>query len=1058
MKKSSLIDLNVFRKVLIGLGISSSLFYPNNALADSYLTSKNEVTTTVQQTKKITGNVTNTAGEPIIGATVLEKGNTTNGTITDIDGNFTINLPANATLSISYIGYITQEIQVGYQTSFKVVLKDDTKTLDEIIVVGYGSQKKANLTGAVSSVKMDEALGDRPLLNAADALQGAVPGLFVSNGGNAPGTSKSFQIRGAYSLGVKNSDGTYGNTIKPLVLIDNVEGDIDMINPEDIESINVLKDAASAAIYGSRGANGIIIVTTRSGSSEGSKPTIRINSYGGVKERLLKGIQRTRPEDWKIKAEQIYAEMGRPTSGAHASMVDDMKKVYVASDVLGTQTDWVEETIKLGYIQNHQISVSGGSKNVNYYASGSFLDEKGIVITDRYKKFNLNAKVDAKINDKLEFGVNVNAVVDSQRAYRSGSQSNINQVFRDAMYIPVRHTAETIEWARLSDPTLNIGDYAHEYHFSKVPYNGEYISVKNAGGNNGISTTLERNDRTGYIKALGNIYLQYQPVKGLILKSSFGGYASMMDYKFYQSSLAHNNGKTSGQYKTAKVIDWLNENIATYTPNLGENHSLSILAGYTVQKTTGYNSNMTASDFPTDNIQTLNAGIINSGNTTEYEELLLSALGRVTYSYKGKYLASVSSRWDGSSRFGINNKWGYFPSVSLGWRISEESFFTPVKKIIDELKIRASFGASGNKNIGNYQAFGLLSQSNAVINNKVTPGYTQISSENKDLGWERTYQYNGGFDLGMFNNRLRINLDAYYTITDKLLLEREISSMTGQTNQLVNMGKMSNTGYEIEITTQNIQTKDFSWSTSLNIAQNFNKVLNLGGVDKIISSPKGEEKRPTYFVTEVGKPLVQFYGFVVEKEIPNEGLISPVWPVDVKPELVHVKDLDGNGKIDDDDMVAQGSPYPKVTWGMTNDLKWKDFDLNVVVQGSHGNKVFNIDEHYAQSQWNGKLLPEYQNSYNNIKHKASACWFIEDASFIAIRSINLGYTLPKNIMKNCSLRVYASIYNPCYFLLGDYKGYNPEGIKSFDTPLIDGYQSGAMPLARTYTLGFNFQF
>ena len=263
MKKSSLIDLNVFRKVLIGLGISSSLFYPNNALADSYLTSKNEVTTTVQQTKKITGNVTNTAGEPIIGATVLEKGNTTNGTITDIDGNFTINLPANATLSISYIGYITQEIQVGYQTSFKVVLKDDTKTLDEIIVVGYGSQKKANLTGAVSSVKMDEALGDRPLLNAADALQGAVPGLFVSNGGNAPGTSKSFQIRGAYSLGVKNSDGTYGNTIKPLVLIDNVEGDIDMINPEDIESINVLKDAASAAIYGARAAGGVILVTTK---------------------------------------------------------------------------------------------------------------------------------------------------------------------------------------------------------------------------------------------------------------------------------------------------------------------------------------------------------------------------------------------------------------------------------------------------------------------------------------------------------------------------------------------------------------------------------------------------------------------------------------------------------------------------------------------------------------------------------------------------------------------------------------------------------------------------
>lgn len=519
------------------------------------------------QTKIVTGQVIDVTHSPLPGVNILVKG-TTIGCITDIDGNYSISVPDLEAdiLVFSYIGFTQKEVACKGQPKINVTLTEDQQQLDEVVVVGYGVQKKSHLTGSISKIK-NENLGQLPVSRADQALVGKLAGVQIQNVSAQSGASPKIQIRGIGSISADTN---------PLIVVDGypIPGDLSDVDMNDVESIEVLKDAASAAIYGSRGANGIIIVTTRSGSSEGSKPTIRINSYGGVKERLLKGIQRTRPEDWKIKAEQIYAEMGRPTSGAHASMVDDMKKVYVASDVLGTQTDWVEETIKLGYIQNHQISVSGGSKNVNYYASGSFLDEKGIVITDRYKKFNLNAKVDAKINDKLEFGVNVNAVVDSQRAYRSGSQSNINQVFRDAMYIPVRHTAETIEWARLSDPTLNIGDYAHEYHFSKVPYNGEYISVKNAGGNNGISTTLERNDRTGYIKALGNIYLQYQPVKGLILKSSFGGYASMMDYKFYQSSLAHNNGKTSGQYKTAKVIDWLNENIATYTPNLGENHSL----------------------------------------------------------------------------------------------------------------------------------------------------------------------------------------------------------------------------------------------------------------------------------------------------------------------------------------------------------------------------------------------------------------------------------------------------------------------------------------------------
>lgn len=1004
------------------------------------------------QSKIATGTVVDGSDMPLIGVNIIVKG-TTEGAITDIDGNFSLNVPnpAQDVLVFSYIGYLSKEVPVKGGSVFNVTLLEDQQQLDEVVVVGYGVQKKSHLTGSISKVK-NENLGQLPVSRADQALVGKLAGVQIQNISAQSGASPKIQIRGLGSI----SAGT-----EPLIVVDGypIPGDLSDIDMNDVESIEVLKDAASAAIYGSRGANGIIIVTTRSGNAEGSKPKLNVNVYGGVKQRLLSGIKRSTPEQWRQYAKNVYNSMGNPTTGDHGQMVEDMKKVNAAADLLGYQTNWEDETIEMGYIQNYQMSVSGGSKSVNYYAGASFLDEKGIVITDHYKKFNLNTKVDVKVNEKLDFGITVNATVDKQRVYRSGTQSNINQVFRDATYLPVRHTAETIEYARLVNPALNIGDYAHEGHFAKMPYEGGYVNLKNAGGNNGISTTLERFDNHNNIKAYGNVYLQYKPIKGLILKTSFGGYASMYDNDFYQSSLAHNNGQTNGQYKTKKIIDWLNENIATYTPELGKDHAVSMMAGFTVQRTDGYSSNMTASGFPTDNIHTLNAGIIKTGTTNESEELLLSALARVTYSYKDRYLASVSSRWDGSSRFGADNKWGYFPSLSLGWRISEEAFFASLKNTVNEFKLRASYGASGNKSIGNYKAFGLLSPSNAVINNAVTPGYAQTSSANPELGWERTFQYNGGFDLGLFNNRIRINVDGYYTITDKLLLEREISSMTGQTNQLVNMGKMSNTGYEIEVTTQNVMSDNFRWSTSFNVAQNFNKVKDLGGVDKIVTSPAGEEKRPTYFLSQVGKPLVQFYGYVVEKEIPNDAIISPVWPIDVSPELVHVKDLDGNGVIDENDMVSYGSPYAKVTWGMTNDFTWKDFDLNIVMQGSHGNKVFNIDQHYAQSQWNGKLLTSYQNAHNNIKHKAAAGWFVQDASFIAVRSINLGYTVPKQLMKGSSLRVYASVYNPLYFAIGDYKGYNPEGVNRFtDNPLTYGYQSGAMPLARTYTIGLNLSF
>lgn len=672
MKKSSLIDLNVFRKVLIGLGISSSLFYPNNALADSYLTSKNEVTTTVQQTKKITGNVTNTAGEPIIGATVLEKGNTTNGTITDIDGNFTINLPANATLSISYIGYITQEIQVGYQTSFKVVLKDDTKTLDEIIVVGYGSQKKANLTGAVSSVKMDEALGDRPLLNAADALQGAVPGLFVSNGGNAPGTSKSFQIRGAYSLGVKNSDGTYGNTIKPLVLIDNVEGDIDMINPEDIESINVLKDAASAAIYGARAAGGVILVTTKrpKGASR-----FELNYNNNFAFGKAVNLPKQAPLMDYLQAyldcgySDAYWSLGSPSVSKWMEYLTAYQKDPSSFNTVGdgiyvdesgvpyylNEKDLYKNFMETSFQMTHNISASGGTDKLRYRISGGYNSNDGVLISDR---------------DKFE-RMNVNSFI----------SANVTKWFTQEITMSYAHSLQT-----------SPGGMGGVYNTRLVSYypEGELPASVNTLADEDLPLFTPRNQIL-YSNPVNNkndnprIFLKsiLKPLKGLEAVFEYTFDKNIYDYHWYTGQYDYTT--IQGGSSKSFVDDYLRKykqhtnynsiNVyATYNKDFG-NHHFKVMAGFnqesSYQETLDtYSYNQAVLDVPA-----MSSGTGTIKATDSYSEYAIrGGFFRVNYNYLDKYLLEVNGRYDGSSKFPKSSRFGFFPSVSAGWQIAQERF------------------------------------------------------------------------------------------------------------------------------------------------------------------------------------------------------------------------------------------------------------------------------------------------------------------------------------------------------------------------------------------------
>ena len=803
MKKSSLIDLNVFRKVLIGLGISSSLFYPNNALADSYLTSKNEVTTTVQQTKKITGNVTNTAGEPIIGATVLEKGNTTNGTITDIDGNFTINLPANATLSISYIGYITQEIQVGYQTSFKVVLKDDTKTLDEIIVVGYGSQKKANLTGAVSSVKMDEALGDRPLLNAADALQGAVPGLFVSNGGNAPGTSKSFQIRGAYSLGVKNSDGTYGNTIKPLVLIDNVEGDIDMINPEDIESINVLKDAASAAIYGARAAGGVILVTTKrpKGASR-----FELNYNNNFAFGKAVNLPKQAPLMDYLQAyldcgySDAYWSLGSPSVSKWMEYLTAYQKDPSSFNTVGdgiyvdesgvpyylNEKDLYKNFMETSFQMTHNISASGGTDKLRYRISGGYNSNDGVLISDRdkFERMNVNSFISADVTKWFTQEITMSYAHSLQTS--PGGMGGVYNT-RLVSYYPEGELPASVN--TLADEDLPLFTPRNQILYSNP--------VNNKNDNPRI-----------FLKSI------LKPLKGLEAVFEYTFDKNIYDYHWYTGQYDYTT--IQGGSSKSFVDDYLRKykqhtnynsiNVyATYNKDFG-NHHFKVMAGFnqesSYQETLDtYSYNQAVLDVPA-----MSSGTGTIKATDSYSEYAIrGGFFRVNYNYLDKYLLEVNGRYDGSSKFPKSSRFGFFPSVSAGWQIAQERFMNSTRHWLDGLKLRASYGVIGNQNINPYTFTPSMSVNNKATSWIIDDTYvTSISSlpalVSQNFTWEKVGTINVGLDVNLFNNRLSGVFEWYQRNTNGMLAPGvQLPAVVGASAPYQNTADMLTRGWELSL-------------------------------------------------------------------------------------------------------------------------------------------------------------------------------------------------------------------------------------------------------------------
>ncbi|MBN7809765.1 TonB-dependent receptor [Algoriphagus sp. H41] len=1006
----------------------------------------------------IEGQVLDNQGLEIPGVNILVKG-TVNATVSDIDGKFKISAKPTDTLIFSFIGYTTQEILVGNQKILSITMGEDLTQLDEVVVVGYGTQKKSHLTGAVSKFE-NSNLGDLPTVRADQALQGKIAGVQIQNTTSEAGVSPSIRIRGNSSIGANN---------EPLVVVDGfpTPDGLSFINPNDIESIEVLKDAASAAIYGSRGANGVIIVTTKNGIPD--KPTFTFKMFSGLNNPYKVHDMLTSQE----YAEMLWEEQTR--GGAGPTIHEQ------AAWSVDNVTDWQEEGLRTGVISSYQLGVSGGKKDLTYLISAGYNDEKGMLINNDFQRFNFRAKLDAKLGKMLKVGVNFNPSYTKKVL----PAANFTDYFRTPSFMPVKHTEETSALTGIP-----VGEWAHGRHFSNVLYEfttpaGTPVSTTSARpwstSNNNPKFISDNDHRVdNQYRMLASTYFQVDLSKNLFLKFSQGAYFTNRVQEEYRNTNTNREGDPNrGSYANNLRVDLLSENIISYSKSF-EDHDISAVGGFTAQKVTNSYANIVGTNFPTDYVPTLNGATVidlEGTNTLKDETLLLSYLARVSYAYRNKYLFSASARTDGSSLFGPENKWGWFPSVSAGWVMSEEEFMKG-SRVVDMLKLRASYGVTGNNDIENYAYVNRLYPENYPLGagtGTLTPGLAQSGTTlaNKAIAWERTFSGNVGVDIGFLENRINLSLEAYRSETDQLLLRQPTLAITGFTEYWNNIGKIQNKGFEMELHSNNINKTKFQWTTSLNLSTVRNKLVEFSGEERVLSY--GE--RSEIYLAEVGQPYIQFFGYKAigvwntQEEINN----NPSNSLD-RPGGLRLMDANNDGQIDDDDRVVLGNPFPDFTWGITNNFTFGNFDLSILLQGVQGIDVFNGDGHYNETKRTNRkyvenrwVSPESPGDGMTPYSTNGMGWqftdyMIEDGSYVSVRDIVLGYNLPAALcerIKTKSLRVYGSAQNAFYFMSKDYRGINPEARSTssqYASPLITGYQRGAFPVPRAFVFGVDVSF
>lgn len=1031
---------------------------------------------------QITGNVTDAAtGEPLAGATVQVKG-TDIGTLADGNGNFTLSMPENAKiLVISFIGYDAQEIVVNGKTSFVIKLETGSTNIDEVVVIGYGTESRGNISTSIAKLS-EKDLKDQPVASFDQALAGRLAGVDISQTNGAPGASVAINIRGISSI-------TGGNN--PLIVVDGVplssstsdlfsqgvssNGDFNVgyrlnplsaINPNDIASVEVLKDAASAAIYGSRGTNGVILITTKSGQL-GKKPTISLNAYAGVQEVTKKVDvmdayefanyhKLSRDLSWIAKNPAKNTANDPNSVRGSGDRIAPYLFPYINGEQGLTNTDWQDEIFRTAPMQNYELSANGGNEWLSYYVSGNYFNQQGIVINSGMERYGARLNLKAKLSDKIKFGINFNPSFSDHKIVQTEQNW-----FREGVIIT----------ALMYHPNLPVYNADGSYALGALIRTSRDGAASVATIENPVALAELIDNTLQHTRLLGNTFLEVNVLRNLKFRSSFGLDLNFMDRFYYRPKTLNWRTEyaptTTFNYAWANnstIYNWVNENTLDYVNSFGK-HNVTALIGYTVQKEHNTHQYLEGRNFPNDNIITLNAAQTRTGLSEAREWSLLSYLGRIQYNYDGKYLLSGSIRRDGSSRFGANSKWGWFPSVSAGWRVSKEAFF-PDTKLISDLKIRGSYGLTGNTEIPFYGGTALLGLSGYVLSDQVVNGLAPTTSPNPNLSWETTGTLDLGIDVSFFDNKFAITADYYQSNTEDLLLNVTIPSSSGFQTSLQNIGEMRNTGIELTLST-NQKFGAFTWNGSINFSKNKNEVLALApGQTQFITN--GGLNDPA-FIVRVGEAIGSYYGYKVL------GVFKTQAEFDATPHLENANqkvgdfiyaDVNGDGKVNVDDRTILGDNNPDYTIGFQSSFGFKNFDLSFNVQSKQGFELFNAMHRYTAEAWGNNLqvyldenAPRPVWGVGNASHTRPSSWHVEDGSFIRVRNITFGYTLPAKLFSKksaSSLRFYASALNP--FTFTDYSGYNPEVSNNFGDAIRAGEEFGNYPVSKSFILGLNASF
>lgn len=1022
------------------------------------------------QQRTVKGVVADSQG-PLVGVSVMLKGSTA-GASTDIDGKYSVQVDGdNAVLVFSSVGYKSKEVSVGQSSVINLTMELDATLLDDVVVIGYGTMSKSHLTGSISKIGGD-ALIDKPVSDVTTALQGQIAGLSINNTTSEVGVVPSIRVRGAGSISADSS---------PLVIVDGypVPDGLSTVNASDIKSIEVLKDAASAAIYGSRAANGVIMITTKSGDAE--KPSYNVKLYHGIKYAY-------KLHDIMTATEYVQLQQQEEAWGGDPVKAQDRAAAWVEQNI--GATDWQREGLR-NYtdMTNVQFSVSGGKKGIRYYTSGAYTHDEGIMLQNEVDKLNFRSRIDADLSKYVTFGTNIS--FNYQKSSRP--RNNFIDFYRTPSFLPVMHNDWTTAftggytgYARgshfnsISTPTGPADEYGNPTWDTGSPFN--------SANNNPRSVMANTFRSSESFSGLANAYIQINICKGLSFKSSNGVNVRFNPSYSYENKNATKDGTPSkATYNSTLYVDLLTENTLNYDLNIGK-HKLNLLAGYTAQMTRVQRASLTGTGFPTDDIHTLNAATIfelaesNNGNgagtgTFRYpDKVLESALARASYSYADRYLISASIRLDRSSLFTKGNRNAWFPSVSLGWRLSEESFLKDVSWL-SMLKIRGSYGVTGNNNVDYFAALEVLNSANYPTgsgNGQLTPGTANTSSvlANPDITWEQTDEYNAGLDFSVFGGRLSLTVDGYYSITRALLFKQPSQSFTGFTHYWNNIGRVRNSGLEIQLDSYNFNRTNFKWETNINFSLNRNRLLEIGGEQEVINQGERSES----YIARVGDPLIQYYGYktIGVWNSVEEINANPHFSADV-PGGLRIEDYNKDGILNDKDRQVLGNPYPAFTYGMTNTFQIYKFDLSFLLQGVQGVTVFNGDVFYNEThkynraytanRWvsdthrgDGRT-PYAKKGYNMMLTD----YALQDGSYVCLRNVTLGYTFSKKDLKDKlkGIRLYLSGNNLAYIWSKDYKGVNPESrftSGDYSSPMIDGYQRGGFPLTSTVTIGIDVKF